>query len=223
LCSVLGACGALLAIAPTSALANSLLSGYGGPGEGSQAILGSSVVGRSGGGGAGGSGGGAARAGREGSSAAEARAEEIYGPRTIEAPAGAVPGSGSAASGARSGPGGAGPSGAGSPATSSGARGGRGAASVGSAGTARGGARPGAGGANGSGGAVGSRGGLGSASELVRFGGGSRTVGLTGADLLYMLLAAAALVSTGLITRRLTHPTANNGRISLKGRGRTPD
>jgi len=49
--------------APSSALANSLLSGYGGPGEGNQAILGSALVG-----GAGGAGGGGSSSGSSGSS-----------------------------------------------------------------------------------------------------------------------------------------------------------
>lgn len=53
---------ALLAVfatfASSSALANSLLSGYGGPGEGNQAILGSALVGGVGGAGGGGSSGG---------------------------------------------------------------------------------------------------------------------------------------------------------------------
>jgi hypothetical protein len=40
-----------VAFAPSSALADSLLSGYGGPGEGNQAILGSALVGGAGGGG----------------------------------------------------------------------------------------------------------------------------------------------------------------------------
>jgi hypothetical protein len=48
----------LLSTAPSSAFANPLLSGYGGPGEGNQAILGSTLVGGPGGGG--GSAGGAA-------------------------------------------------------------------------------------------------------------------------------------------------------------------
>lgn len=49
--------------APSSALANSLLSGYGGPGEGNQAILGSALVG-----GAVGAGGGGSSSGSSGSS-----------------------------------------------------------------------------------------------------------------------------------------------------------
>ncbi len=53
----------LVIYAPSSALANSLLSGYGGPGEGNQAILGSALVG-----GAGGAGGGGSSNGSSGSS-----------------------------------------------------------------------------------------------------------------------------------------------------------
>jgi hypothetical protein len=47
----------LMAVAPASTFANSLLSGYGGPGEGSQAILGSALVGGGGGGSSNGSSG----------------------------------------------------------------------------------------------------------------------------------------------------------------------
>ena len=50
---------AFLALAvPTTAQASSLLSGYGGPGQGNQAILGATVIGGSAGGGSSGSGGG---------------------------------------------------------------------------------------------------------------------------------------------------------------------
>jgi hypothetical protein len=42
---------ALLTVAPSSAFAGPLLSGYGGPGEGNQAILGSTLIGGAGGGG----------------------------------------------------------------------------------------------------------------------------------------------------------------------------
>ena len=48
----------LISTAPSSAFANPLLSGYGGPGAGSQAILGSTLVGGGGGGSAGGTSGG---------------------------------------------------------------------------------------------------------------------------------------------------------------------
>lgn len=61
----------LLGAVPASAPANSLLSGYGGPGEGSQAILGSTLVGGAGGGrGGGGSSGGSS--GGSGTSVSEA-------------------------------------------------------------------------------------------------------------------------------------------------------
>jgi hypothetical protein len=57
--SVLPVAGAMLALAPATALAGSpLLSGYGGPGAGEQAILGSTLVGGSGGGAGGSSGSG---------------------------------------------------------------------------------------------------------------------------------------------------------------------
>jgi hypothetical protein len=54
---------ALSAIVPASALAGSLLSGYGGPGQGSQAILGSSLLNGPRGGGGGSQGGGGAKGG----------------------------------------------------------------------------------------------------------------------------------------------------------------
>jgi hypothetical protein len=56
--SALALATAMFVLAPTTAFAGSpLLSGYGGPGAGEQAILGSTLVGGSGGGGAGGSSG----------------------------------------------------------------------------------------------------------------------------------------------------------------------
>ncbi len=56
--SALALATALLVLAPTTAFAGSpLLSGYGGPGAGEQAILGSTLIGGSRGGGASGSGG----------------------------------------------------------------------------------------------------------------------------------------------------------------------
>jgi hypothetical protein len=51
---------ALLSVAPSSAFAGPLLSGYGGPGEGNQAILGSTLIG--------GAGGGSGSSGSDGSS-----------------------------------------------------------------------------------------------------------------------------------------------------------
>jgi hypothetical protein len=50
----------VLAVAPSTAPASSLLSGYGGPGQGTQAILGSGLVGGSSGGGGGSAGGSSA-------------------------------------------------------------------------------------------------------------------------------------------------------------------
>jgi hypothetical protein len=60
---------ALAVLPPAAALGNSLLSGYGGPGQGSQAILGSGLINGGGRGGSGGSGGSGA-----GSAAAESNA-----------------------------------------------------------------------------------------------------------------------------------------------------
>jgi hypothetical protein len=76
-------CAALTTIAPTAATAGSLLSGYGGPGAGSQAILGSGLIngsGRGGSGGAGGSSGsGAAPVTRSATPSAPAPAASSHG------------------------------------------------------------------------------------------------------------------------------------------------
>jgi hypothetical protein len=60
----------LMTVAPASAFGNSLLSGYGGPGEGNQAILGSALLGGGGAGGGSGSSGGSS--GLRGSSSTDA-------------------------------------------------------------------------------------------------------------------------------------------------------
>src|SRR4051812_5612016 len=69
LIAALLAAGAL-ACAPAGADAGSLLSGYGGPGQGSQALLGSALIGGGGGSSSGGSGGGSG--GPSGSASLEA-------------------------------------------------------------------------------------------------------------------------------------------------------
>ena len=181
----LAACAA--AAAPVSARANPLLSGYGGPGEGSQVLIGSALLnGPSGGGGGAG---------------------------------------GSTSSQTAGSPGGAG--GAGSSATGI-----RGTISKGARGAANG--RPGAGvrpsrgpgaGAGGStsGGAAQAYGAT-STREASRGGGTeSQTLGLAGDDLLYLLLALAVLVITGLLTRRLTHATATETGERLKQQKPGPD
>ena len=74
---------AAAALAPASATAGSLLSGYGGPGEGNQAILGSALLGGPSGGGGGGaeSGSSATAQGSRGASAGEAATGSSGGKR----------------------------------------------------------------------------------------------------------------------------------------------
>ena len=154
----------LLAAIPSSALANPLLSGYGGPGEGSQAILGSALLG----GGAGTGGGpGGGPSGPTGSSLT-----------------GAPAGRGSTTSTGSRGPGStareAGRSPTGGPSRP---RGKAGKASAGASGAYPASSRE-------------------ETSQLAPA--SSETLGLSGADLLYILLALGALACTGLFTRRLT-------------------
>jgi hypothetical protein len=151
---------------PSAAAASSLLGGYGGPGEGNQAILGSALLNGTGGG----SGGGSA-----GSSAASSRS------------GGATPG-GSSGRGNK---------------------------------TSAVGKRPVAGASHGRSGVGGASAGsvdahsvrsLGQTSPPVHD--GSEPLGLSGADLLYILLALGVLASTGALTWRLTRtfpdPNAHN-------------
>jgi hypothetical protein len=164
---------ALVAVAPSCASANSLLSGYGGPGAGNQAILGSALIG------GGGSAGGGGSSGSSGSSSGAADAGSGEG----------------ATAGARGG----GPE--------AGARGG------GTAGRA-------------SGGAAGARRGQGKApggaarAYMVRpldvaarpSPAGSGALGISAADLGYLLLVLTLLSATGIVTRRLARtPTRPEG------------
>jgi hypothetical protein len=173
-----------VAFAPSSALADSLLSGYGGPGEGNQAILGSALVGGAGGGGSsngssGSSGGSTGSTGSTGSSSKDLSGGVTSG------------GAGEAVSTGASGRG-----------ASSGADGravGRGTSSRSTHGQASGGApraytTP-------------SRD---DASQTASV--GSQALGLSAADLAYVLLALGALGVTGLLTRRLAHaPVGGEG------------
>ncbi len=147
---------ALSAASPATAMAGSLLSGYGGPGAGSQAIIGSKLINSSTGGG---SGGGARTSG--GSS----RTSTGTGPATPTTPSGS-----GAASGKRS---------HGHPAT---------------------GKLPSASG-------EGSRSqktyGLVAPQASVE---GSPVLGVSGTDLLYIVLALGALLLTGAFTARLARP-----------------
>jgi hypothetical protein len=160
---------AVVAVLPGSALASSLLSGYGGPGQGNQAILGSALLnGPKGGGGSSGS----------QSSGSEASTGAI------------VNGEGSEASSER------GHASAGGSGSSKG--GGSGSSSA-----TRGNSRPGA--------AKGPRGRPSTpaaapsfypAAERLPAGSQGDSLGLSGSDVLYIVLAAALLVSLGLLTRR---------------------
>ena len=143
-------------MAPAAAGAGSLLSGYGGPGQGNQAILGSALLnGRSDGGGSSQGGSTTGRTGGEGAA----------GSRPSGVPAGAAGGRHASRSAARG-------------------------KQVPQAAKASGSASQPYARTSGS---AASRAGV----------GGSQTLGLSGADLLYILLALAALSLTGVLTKRL--------------------
>jgi hypothetical protein len=174
---------AVLALLPVSALAGgSLLGGYGGPGEGNQAILGSALVngprGGSGGGGAGSSGGSAVSPGASGTAGAETTSIALQ-----------VGGKGWGRGGARH------------PTASRSGRTTGGSAQA---------ASPGAGQASKSPfdayPASESR----QAAQLTS--GGAGMLGLSGEDLLYILLALVLLALTGVLTMRLTRVAASEGR-----------
>jgi hypothetical protein len=153
------------AVVPAAALAGPLLSGYGGPGQGNQAILGSGLVGGRGGDGSGGHGasaGAASGAGREGSVDSAA------------VPAGA---GGANSSGGTSSPKGRHP---------------QAADSTPAAVRSRPGERPP---------------GLTRTAATSAAAGGGGTLGLSGADALYILLALGAPALTGALTRVLARQT----------------
>jgi hypothetical protein len=162
----------LATVAPSSAFAGPLLSGYGGPGEGNQAILGSTLIGGAGGG-SGSSGGSSGSDGSSSSAVVGAGAQPRqdngalsgshgHGSRTL--------GVGTRASGRGVG-------------TLSGGR----KASAGAAHTYQ----------------VSSGGGT---SQITP--GGLDALGLSGTDLLYVLLALGALGATVVLTRRLVRTTS---------------
>jgi hypothetical protein len=156
---------ALSAVIPAAAQASPLLSGYGGPGRGSQVILGSSLVN---GGGAGGSKG-------EGESSS--------------------PGASSAGTGSAAGS----ETAAGSPARRHAA-------------TRSGGAGRHADGRTGRSSSSGAR--VNPTSPhltLTREAGSSETLGFSGKDLFFLLLAVGALIGTGVLTRRMARTTATGG------------
>jgi len=178
--------GLMLALAvawPTPSFASSLLSGYGGPGQGNQAILGSALVNgsRSGGGGSGGSGAG----GSEGSSSPGSGSD------------GSAAGEGGSSSSGSSGQG----TGSGTTSTSSG-KSGSGSSTRGS--HSGSGARSSATGRNEAGTAVSVTASSYPASERVPpAGADSGTLGLSGADLIYLLLAIGTLLFMGVLATRL--------------------
>lgn len=173
---------ALPAAMPAFAAASPLLSGYGGPGQGSQAILGSTLLG---GGSDGGEGGPPGSTGaRTGSPTDQFRYNERsdYTKSSTSSAAGA--GGGSARGGA------------------AGSRAGAGGASGGRASTYPS-----------------------SAAERANQAGAvaSEPLGLSGDDLLFVLLSLVALVLTGLLTRQLARMKGSAGRQPLKGRVAGPE
>jgi hypothetical protein len=167
--SILVFAALVAAAVPGAAAANSLLSGYGGPGEGNQAVLGSALLNSPKGGGSGG--------------------------------AGVSEASGSQESGAQSGE-------TSAPQSTHGSSGHR------SSGGAKGSARRRAG-------ARATKTAHGTASQAAQrdsaiypaasrevTAGGSRALGLSGADFVYIILALGVLALTGFLTVRLTRPAA---------------
>jgi hypothetical protein len=178
---------ALSVAAPVAAQANPLLSGYGGPGQGNQAILGSALL-KGGGGGSGGpsipSGPSAAGSSSSGASVAAA----VRGAAGSAALTGAR-GQGSKASS------GASPSASGPSHRRKAER-----TAVGGPVAAHRGQSPGR------------------PSQPIRE--GAEYLGLSGGDLLYMLLVLAVLACTGVLTRRLSRVPPDPITGSAKGHGR---
>jgi hypothetical protein len=164
----------LLAVAmPSAAPANSLLSGYGGPGEGNQAILGSALLNtpKGGGGGssgdAGGGGGGVSQT--SGTQPSEAVApQSAHGSSAGEKGSTARPGKGARTT----------------------KRATRGATSPAAQGTAA----------------------IYPAASREEAAGGSRALGLSGADFVYIILALGVLALTGFLTARVARTAATPDR-----------
>jgi hypothetical protein len=169
------------ALLPSNALAGSLLSGYGGPGGGAQAILGSSLV-NGGSGSSGSGGGGSAASGGEGGQGSAAGARST-------GPSSAIDTGGSAGA-------------AGAPGTraAAGSTGGTGTRTSGSTG------RSGGAGASVGGPAAYTPSRESSSYPAAGLPGAADygALGFSGADELLMLLVLAALVITAIFTRRLT-------------------
>ncbi len=178
---------------PAGACASPLLSGYGGPGGGSQVIIGAALVNGPSGGSGGGS-GGAAGGGAPGSG-------EAAGSSAQSESASAGNGSGSGAGG---GQGGSEASGGGS-AASGGSTHGTGS-SAGSAHEAPGAAQSAY-----------------AAAIARQASTESQVLGLSGRDLLFALVVLAVLLGTGLLTGRLAHENASEESRTLKGSPRALD
>jgi hypothetical protein len=176
----------LSCVASPAAWANSLLGGYGGPGEGNQAILGSTVV--------------AAPAHRGGGASGTSATPASTGQESQEGTAGA---------GATSGFGGSSGGGGGT-----GGAAGKGSATRASAGSGKG-RRRAAGGSSKRAPQGSQAGGSPRATpQLTNYPTkvvGSQALGLSIVDLLYILLGAAALGVTAFVTRRLSHPPEGQG------------
>jgi hypothetical protein len=171
----------LAALTAPTADASPLLSGYGGPGQGNQAILGSALLNgpRGGGGsGSGGSGSGGSQGGSQGGGSAAAGGGAASTP--------------SRAGGSRASAGEGG---------GSGRAGGRAAALAAASAAARAQAAPFS---------------FYPASERAASARSTGVLGLSGEDALYILLGFAALLFTGLATRRITARPPGTGR-QLKG------
>lgn len=188
-----GCAAALVAllVLPTVAHAGSALSGYGGPGEGNQAVLGSALIGGHRGGG---SGGGEGSSGQNSSGQGSGAAESSGGGEGSAGGSGESSGSpGAETSGTGAAPTrGSGSSQPGTGSAASGHNGGGASQARSKESTDAGVATPQA-----------TLRGLYPAAERVPSGGQGSVLGLTGTDLLYVVLAVAALVFVGVLTWRL--------------------
>ena len=161
----------LLALAmPVAASANSLLSGYGGPGEGNQAILGSALLNTPKGGGGGSSGGGGGGV----SQASGTQPSEAVAPQSAH-------GSSAGKKGSTARP-------------SKGARTTKRATREATSPEAQGSAV------------------IYPAASREEAAGGSRALGLSGADFVYIILALGVLALTGFLTARVARPAATLDR-----------
>jgi hypothetical protein len=171
---------AALVLAPATAQAGSLLSGYGGPGEGNQAVLGSALIGGS-------------RGGSGGSGSGDGSGSETSG------------GSSESDSSSSSGEAGGGSGGTDRGASKGGSA--RNGAGKGANGATHGDAS--ATGTSGASGAQAQQfASFYPAAERVPSGGQGVVLGLTGQDIFLIVLAAVVLIAIGLVTRRLDRPTA---------------